>query len=172
MKRLFYLSVIVLIMFSQSCAISLSGASIPPEMKTVDIEFFENTAPLVVSTLSQTLTESLITRIRSQTSLKIIRSQDAQGVFSGTITGYGIAPAAVQAPVGNAAPIATLSRLTITVNVKYVNSIKGYEKLSFEQSFSRFKDYSGDLTTQEQALITDIVKQLTDDIFNKAFANW
>jgi hypothetical protein len=141
-------------------------------MKTVDVEFFENNAPLVVNNLSQTLTEAVKSRIRSQTSLKIVRTEEAQGVFSGSITGYSIAPASVQAPVGNAPPVATLSRLTITINVKFVNTVKGYEKLGYDQQFSRFKDYAGDLSTQEQALITEIVKQLTDDIFSKAFASW
>jgi len=174
MKRIFYLSVVILVLFSQSCSIKLSGASIPIEMKTVDVEFFENNAPLVVNNLSQLFTEALKDKIRSQTKLKIVRSEEADAIFSGTITGYGIAPAAVQAPVGNAAPIASLTRLTITVNVKYVVNLKdptakGY---SYETSFSRFKDYAGDIGPQEQSLIADINKQLTEDIFNKAFANW
>ncbi|OCX50773.1 hypothetical protein BEL04_18745 [Mucilaginibacter sp. PPCGB 2223] len=174
MKYLFYSSVAVLLLFVQSCSIKLSGASIPLEMKTLDVEFFENNAPLVVNNLSQTFTEALKQKIRSETRLKIVRTEDADAVLSGSITGYSIAPAAVQAPVGNTAPIASLTRLTITVNVKYVVNLKdpaakGY---SYETSFSRFKDYAGDLSTQEQALITDITKQLTEDIFNKAFANW
>ena len=44
----------------QSCGIySFSGASIPPEMKTVTVNFFENNAPLVVPYLSQQFTERL-----------------------------------------------------------------------------------------------------------------
>ncbi len=172
MKHLFYASILGLIVLSQSCSIKLSGASIPPGMKTIDVEFFENNAPLVVNYLSQTVTEAIKDRIRTQTGLKIIRTEDADAVLSGSITGYSIAPAAVQAPVGGAAPIASLTRLTITVNVKYVANLKDAKEWSYETSFSRFKDYAGDISTQEQSLITDITKQLTDDIFNKAFANW
>ncbi|WP_448700825.1 LptE family protein [Mucilaginibacter sp. AW1-3] len=174
MKYIFYSSVIVLLLFSQSCSIKLTGSSIPLEMKTIDVEFFDNNAPLVVNNLSQNFTEALKNKIRSETKLRIVRTEDADAVLSGSITGYSIAPAAVQAPVGNAPPQATLTRLSITVSVKYVVNLKdpaakGY---SYETSFVRFKDYAGDLSTQEQALIADINKQLTEDIFNKAFANW
>jgi len=174
MKYIFYSSIIALLCFTQACSIKLTGASIPLEMKSIDVEFFENNAPLVVNYLSQVFTEALKDKIRQQTKLKIVRTEEADAILSGTITGYSIAPAAVQAPVGNAAPIASLTRLTITVSVKYVVNLKdpAAKSLSYETSFSRFKDYSGDIGTQEQALITDIDKQLTEDIFNKAFANW
>ena len=139
-------------------------------MKTIDVEFFENDAQLVVNNLSQLFTEELKTKIRQQTSLKIVRTEEADAEFSGTITGYSIAPAAVQAPVGNTAPIASLTRLTITVSAKYTNVVN--KKLNFETSFSRFKDFAGDIAPVEQSLIIAINDQLTDDIFNKAFANW
>ncbi len=174
MKRLFYLLIVVLVLFSQSCSIKLSGASIPLEMKSIDVEFFENNAPLVVNNLSQLFTEALKNKVRSETKLKIIRTEDADAILSGTITGYSIAPAAVQAPVGNTAPVASLTRLSITVSVKYVVNLKdpAAKSLSYETSFVRFKDYAGDIGPQEQSLIADINKQLTEDIFNKCFANW
>jgi hypothetical protein len=68
------------------------------------------------------------------------------------------------------APIAGATRLTITVNVVYVNNVN--KKDSFTQSFPAFADYTGDITNQQQALITTINKQLSEDIFNRAFANW
>lgn len=152
-----------------SCSVTLNGASIPPEMKTINVEFFENNAPLVVNNLSQVFTEALKNRIRSQTRLAIVRGE-ADAVISGAITGYSIAPVAVQATQGNQAPIASSSRLTITVNVKYVNEKD--KKQNYEQSFSRYTDFRGDLAGQEQNLIQVINLQLTEDIFNKAFANW
>lgn len=131
--------------------------------------FFENIAPLVVNNLSQTFTESLKDRVRSQTRLSIVRGE-ADATMEGQITGYGIAPASIQASSDNRAPIAGLTRLTITVKAKYTNIAN--KKYNFEESFSRFKDFSGELGAQEQSLIADINKQLTEDIFNRAFANW
>jgi len=157
--------------FLASCAykLSLNGASIPPDLKTIDIQFFENNAPLVVSTLSQTFTEALKNRIRTQTNISIVRGE-ANATMSGAIIGYSIAPVSIQATNNNAPPIAGASRLTITVNVKYV--YEADKKLSFDEPFTKYKEFTGESTAQEQNLIQDIVKQLTDDIFNRAFANW
>jgi hypothetical protein len=159
---------LVVLFAMQSCGVySLSGASIPETMKTVSIKYFENSAPLVVPYLSQQFTKALEDRVRNQSHLNVIRS-DADASFEGRITGYNVSATAVQ---GNSQ--STTSRLTITVNVKYQNSLK--PELNFEQSFSRFKDFSLVGTTlerEEQNLINDINKQLTEDIFNRAFANW
>lgn len=159
---------IALVFFFFSCGIySFSGASIPSEMKTVNVDFFENNAPIVVPTLSQVFTEGLKDQIRNQTRLSMVRA-DADATFEGSITGYSINPTAVQ---GN--DRAGLNRLSITVSVKYTNTLN--EKLNFEQSFTQFKDFStasGPIQSQEQQLIVDITKMLTEDIFNRAFADW
>ncbi|HEY4326314.1 MAG TPA: LptE family protein [Mucilaginibacter sp.] len=178
MKTVLRLSVfaIVLCLICPSCTVKLNGSSIPANMKTIRVDFFENNAPLVVNTLSQSFTEALKTRIRNTTSLSIVRGEEADAVMSGSITDYNIAPASIQATNPNVPPIAGASRLTITVNVKYVENIKGGDKLhkknNFEQSFSKYEDFTGDINAHEQTLIADINKQLTEDIFNKAFSNW
>src|SRR5690606_26557890 len=123
----------------------------------------ENTAPLVVSNLSQTFTEALKERVRSQTSLSIVRAE-ADANFEGRITGYSITPAAIQATDNNRAPIAGLNRLTITVNVKYTNEVD--PKLNFELSFSQYPDFTGDVSSREQGLIQELNKRLAEDIFN------
>jgi outer membrane lipopolysaccharide assembly protein LptE/RlpB len=156
-----------LILLQQSCGYKLSGASIPPEMKTVSVQFFENNATLVVPYLSQQFTEQLKDRIRNQTRLSLVRTEgDAN--FEGRITDYSIRPVAIQ---GN--DRAGLSRLSITVSVKYTNALKPDQ--SFEQSFTRFRDLdlaARALQVQERELIPLINKDLTEDIFNRAFANW
>ena len=158
-----------------SCSVSLSGASIPGEMKNIYVGYFENTAPLVVSNLSQAFTEALKNRIRSQTRLVLTQNPEvgaaATGAsLTGAITSYTLAPVSVQATNNNQAPIANATRLSITVNVKYANAFE--KKYNYEQSFTRFVDFSGDLAAQEQTLIQRINQQLTEDIFNRAFANW
>jgi hypothetical protein len=173
------LSVLVLwamVALYSSCAFSLNGSSIPKEMKTINVEFFENNAPFVVNNLSQQFTEALKQRIRSQTALSIVRTPEADATFSGAITGYSIVPVSVQATNNsNTPPIANASRLSITVKVKYTTvsktDIKG-QKYDYEQDFTKTADFTGDIASQEQALILNITKQLTEDIFNKAFANW
>lgn len=163
------LAVIALLCFTFSgCKIALNGASIPPEMKTVSVVVFENNAPLVVPYLSSQFTEELKIRIRNQTRLSVTIN-DADGVFTGNITGYSVNPVALQ---DNNRPTAGANRLSIRVNVKYTNNLN--PKLSFEESFERFKDFTlqGSLQSMEQGLIKDVTAQLTEDIFNRAFANW
>ena len=184
MRRRSFLCLLVLgtaVMLFNGCAyrLSLNGASVPLDLKTINVQFFENNAQLVVPTLSQTFTEALKNRIRSQTSISITRD-DADAIMSGAITGYSIAPVSIQATNNNAPPIAGASRLSITVQVRYIKYLYKDGKrtsdpdkiLSFDESFTKYKDFTGDISSQEQALIPDIVKQLTDDIFNRAFANW
>lgn len=168
LKTLKSLIILSFMLVYQSCGTyTFSGASIPEEMKTISIQFFENNSVLVVPYLSQQFTEALKERVRNQSRLSIVRTEgDAN--FEGRITDYTIRPVAIQ---GNER--AGLNRLTITVNVKYTNAIT--PELHFEQSFQAFQEFSlnqGPLQTQEQKLITLINRQLTEDIFNRAFANW
>lgn len=151
----------------KSCGVSYSftGGSIPEWMKTVEIHFFENIAPMVYPTLSQNFTEGLKERIRNQSRLSTV-SNNGDAIFEGQITNYTIAPAAVEAGTDRAA----LNRLTITVKVSYVNSRD--EEASFESSFTQYKEFSGDIHAQEDRLNQEIIEMLTEEIFNKAFANW
>ncbi|WP_179414370.1 LptE family protein [Mucilaginibacter sp. E4BP6] len=170
MKSVFGVLVAVILVFSaQSCSIKLNGAS-TQGLKTINIGYFENTAPYVLPTLSQDFTEALKARIRSTTSLDIVRTEQADAIMTGSITGYSIAPASIQATTNNAPPIAGASALTITVEVKYTNNVD--KKLSYEQSFSESKNFTGDIASQQNTLVPALITQITEDIFNKAFANW
>jgi len=169
-KKVTYLLLLLVIVSAHGCGVKygFTGGSIPEGMKTYTVEFFENTAPIVNPTLSQKFTEALKERIRSQSSLSQV-TNEGDAIFEGRITGYSISPAAVEAGTDRAA----LSRLSITVNVKYTNTINPED--NFEQPFTRFKDFSsagGAVPAQDEALIGDINRMLTEDIYNRAFANW
>ena len=159
-----------LILIFPSCTykLSLNGSSIG-NLKTIRVDFFENNAALVVNNLSTQFTEALKDRIRNTTRLSIVR-ENPDAIMSGSITDYNIAPVSISATPNNVAPIAGASRLTISVRVKYVCDAD--KKLSFEDTFTKSEDFTGDIASHEQTLIADINKQLTEDIFNKAFANW
>lgn len=161
--------VLILGLFVQSCGVrySLSGGSIPEGMKTVTVYYFENFAPIVNPTLSENFTEALKTRIRTQSRLSQV-SEGGDGIFEGTIVDYKIGPAAVEANTDRAA----LTRLTISIKVKYSNEI--VPKDNFEQTFTKFKDFSSPTPTveQENQIAKDIIDMITEDVFNQAFANW
>jgi len=169
MKKIYILLFAVVALFN-SCSIKFSGASIPPDMKTVTVNFFENNAPLVIPYLSQQFTEDLRTRIRNQSPLSIVQN-DGQAIFEGRITNYEIRP--VTLTDNNQQNTQGSNRLSITVTVKYTNNIDA--KQSFEEPFTRYKDFvlsGASLQSLEPQLIKDINAQLTEDIFNRAFAQW
>lgn len=169
MKKFVLILFMPILFLFQSCGVySLNGGSVG-NLKTVNVMFFENVAPLVVNNLSQSFTEALKDRIRNQTRLSTVRN-DADATLEGRITGYTLAPTVLPATTTNAPPIANTNRLTITISVKYTNILD--PKQSFEQSFTRFRDFTGDIGTREQSLIVEINTELTEDIFNRAFANW
>lgn len=145
---------------------SFSGVSISPDVKTVSIQTFRNNASLAPSTLSQTLTDALKDVFTSQTNLGII-SSGGDLHFEGEIINFVTAPVAIQSN-----DQAALNRLTITVNVKFINAKN--EKQNFETSFSRYADYSShqSLTAIQNQIIEEINKQLAQDIFNRALINW
>lgn len=155
------------VLFLTGCKIySFSGASISPEVKTVSIDNFQNRASIVQPSLSQVFTEKLREKFISQTSLTQVTSNgDMQ--FEGFISDYNTQPTAIQ---GNEQ--AALNRLTITVNIKFVNNKD--EKQGFESTFTRFTDFDSrkNLSSIEPELINEVCNQLVDDIFNKAVINW
>jgi hypothetical protein len=169
MKRTRLLLLLVIIATFNSCTIKFNGASIPVDMKTINVEFFENNAQLVVANLSQQFTEELKNRIRTQTRLSMTQG-DADAKLEGRITGYEIRQLTLS---DNETLTEGSSRLTITVTAKYTNNLD--PKQSFEESFSSFKNFplaGRSLQSIEPQLIKEINVMITENIFNRAFAQW
>ena len=145
---------------------SFTGASIPPEAKTISVATFPNYAATVNPQLSQKLTDDLIQMFSSQTTLDVT-NDDGDLQLSGEITGYDTRASAL-----SASDEVSMNRLTITVKVKFVNTKD--PDADFEQSFSRDRDYAAtqDFSSVESTLMGEIVTELCEDIFNKAVVNW
>lgn len=167
-RSVFSVMLIALVFVLNSCKsrVSLSGATIPPEAKTISVAFFTNNASLAPPSLPQVFTEKLRDMVSQQTSLALVK-QNGDLQFEGYISDYNVAPVSIQS-----SDKAGSNRLTIAVVVKYYNKFD--EGKNFEQTFSRFADYNSQLSlsSQEASLIQEINRQLTEDIFNKAFNNW
>jgi len=151
----------------QGCGIySFSGASISPLIKTFSTQYFQNRASLVQPGLSQYLTDALIDKCKSQTNLEYINGTGDVN-FEGEITDYNTRPLTVSADAN-----AAVNRFTISVRVKYTNTVD--PDLSYEQVFSRYEDYDStlDLSQVEKELSDKIVEMIVEDIFNRAFVNW
>lgn len=165
--RLYKIFFLVSGLFLAGCGVySFTGASIPPEAKTISIAYFVNNAQYIEPTLSQSLTDALRDRFLAQTDLDFI-TVDGDLQIEGSITDYSTRPVAIQGD-----QTAALNRLTVTAKVKYTNTLEPSK--DFETSFSRFMEYpsSQDLSVVKDDLISQINEMLVDDIFNKAVVNW
>lgn len=167
MRILTLYSTLLLIALS-SCKpqLSLSGASIPPEAKTISVGFFKNNTSIGAPSLSQRFTEKLRDVVSQQTSLALL-SQNGDLQFEGYIQDYNIAPVAIQSN-----DQAGQNRLTISINVKYANKFEPSK--SFEQVFTQFADLKSteNISSNEPQLVQEIFRKITEDIFNRAFNNW
>ena len=163
-----WMGVLMIFFMLTACSVnySFTGASIPPEVKTINIKYFPNNASLVEPTLSQKLTDALRDKFTSETNLVLV-NDGGDLVLEGSITGYNTSPVAIQND-----DQAALNRLTIILDVVYTNTFD--ENMSFDTKFTRYSDYSSDqnLADVQEALIEEINVMLIDDIFNKAVINW
>ena len=153
---------------SAACTISItmSGASIPENLNTFSVEYIVNRAPLINPDLSQTLTDGLKDRIQNESRLTL-NENGGDIIFSGNITGYSTQPMALKADA-----VSAQTRLNVTVKIRCRNTKD--PKKDWEQTFSEYQDYDSEnnLADVESELVTLIVEELTENIFNKAFADW
>ncbi|MBV5312204.1 MAG: LptE family protein [Prolixibacteraceae bacterium] len=161
-------SVLLISVAFTACKISYSftGASIAPNVKTFTVSYFPNRARLVNPNLSQQFTDGLQEKLIRQTSLNQIQ-EDGDLEFSGQVTDYEVRPMNIQE-----GDLAAQNRLTVTIKVKFVNN-KDHEQ-DWEKTFTAYEDFDSNnsLSTVEESLVPEIIKKLTDDIFNASIANW
>ena len=169
-KQSFLNAVLVLIlstMLLSGCGIySFRDAVIPDNIKTVKIGFIENKARYVNPQLAPLLTDKLQQKIIGQTKLTRTNNDDAHYQIFATITNYDPSQT-----VGVSAQQASTNRLTVTVHVVLKKTLENKEQ---EFDVSRNFDFSATLTLNqaEGQLMDDIVRNITDDIFNQIFSNW
>ena len=155
-----------LLLSISSCGVySFKDVSIPPEVKTVKIGFIENKARYVDPQLSPRLTDRLQQKITGQTRLTRTNSDDAHYQISGYVSEDNITTAGISNQT------AATNRLTIGVHITFRNTLTGKTQ---DFDIARNFDFNANLTRQqaEAALYEDILKNLTDEIFNRIFSNW
>lgn len=145
---------------------SFSGADIPAAANTVSVKQFRIVTPMAAPNYDLTLTESFKDLMLAQTRLDLVDSKgDLQ--YEGTITRYESGNAAVSSD-----ELTTLNRLTISVKVKYMNTIE--REKNFERTFTRFADYDSErnFNDVEDELIEEINGQIIQDIFDASLGAW
>lgn len=165
-KIIIFLFTFAFLITNQSCY-TFGGVTLDARVKTIQVDFFPNNAPLIEPVLSQSFTLALQDIFISQTNLDMVKS-GGDILFEGEIIGYRINPM-----TATSNQTAAQNRLTITVNVRYYN--KYDEDKDFEQRFSFYYDYPGSaqlIGSVRQEAITAILERITQDIFNASVADW
>ena len=153
-----------------SCRISMGLAPISSidytKVKTIFIADFQNRAEYVYAPLATEFNQKLKDMFIQQTRLRVVNSGGDLEI-DGEITGYNQYNESV-----DASGYSSKVKLTLTVNVRYVNNTNHEE--DFEQQFSAFQTYDSSqlLTAVQDNLITLMVKDITEQIFNATVANW
>lgn len=169
MKKKSTLVIAILVLFTfQSCGFySFTGASVSPNIKTFQVNFFRNNAPIVEPGIDRLFTQKLQDIIVNQTSLDLT-NQNGDLIYEGEIVEYYIAP--ITATAQNTA---AQNRLTISVNVRFFDTKN--EGNDLEQRFSFYFDYSGSaqlIGSQRDDAVNIIFERITQDVFNATLAKW
>jgi len=149
-----------------SCKVyTFKDVSIPPEVKTVKVNFIENRARYVNPQLSPRLTDRLQQKIVSQTRLTRSNNDDADWVISGYVSGYDVTTSGISGSQ------ASTNRLNVTVQITLMDNVA--QKKS-EYSVVKIFDFPAQATLQqaEQALGEELIRGVSDEIFNRIFSNW
>ena len=160
----------VLVCVVYSCRISMGLAPISSidysKVKTISIADFQNRAEYVYAPLATEFNQKLKDMFIQQTRLRLVNSGGDLEI-DGEITGYNQYNESV-----DASGYSSKVKLTLTGNVRYVNNTNHEE--DFEQQFSAFQTYDSSqlLTAVQDNLITLMVKDITEQIFNATVANW
>lgn len=164
-------ALLVLGVVVNSCSVTLGLAPISSidynKVKTISIADFENHAEYVYAPLAVEFNQKLRDMFIQQTRLQMVDSGGDLEI-SGEIVGYNQYNEAV-----DASGYSSKVKLTLTIKVTYVNNTDHKDDFT-DQQFSAFQTYDSSqlLTAVQDGLITVMVKDIAEQIFNSTVANW
>lgn len=159
-----------IIMALASCTFKgykFNGASIDyTKTKTIEIADFPIRSSYVWGPMGPMFNNQLKDEFANHTRLSQVR-RNGDLKIEGEITNYSQRNKSVAAD-GRSAQ----TELSITVNVRFTNNNNHSE--DFERQFTANKSYetTQSLTAVQEELVTQMIKDLTDQIFNATVANW
>ena len=169
--RLLTAPLLALLLLAAVCACkvtySFNGASIDYNVtKTIQIEEFPIRASYVWGPMQNIFNNELKDIFANHTHLtQVKRNGDLK--IEGEITQYQQRNKSVSAEGYSAQ-----TELSMTVNVRFTNNKKHEE--DFEQTFTATSTYetTQSLSSVQEELVTQMTKEITEQIFNATVANW
>ena len=149
-----------------SCKIyKFKDVSIPPDIKTVKVNYIENRAQYVNPQLSPKLSDRLRQKIVSQTRLSQTNNENADWEVSGEIRSYLVSTSGISGRQE------TTNRLTVSIHISLLK--RKLEKTEEYDISHSFEFSAGKSLQQAEAELSDeMIRTLTDEIFNRLFSNW
>jgi Lipopolysaccharide-assembly len=167
MKHIKLILLTIIVLSISSCSIYNFTGTGKIDAKTFQVNFFQNNAQLTEPGIDRTFTLTLQDLIQNQTNLNLVKN-GADLTYEGEITDYRISPMTATADQQ-----ASQNRLTIRVNVRFIN--KNKETENFEKSFDFYYDYPAAQQLTGSTLnsaIKTIFERITQDVFNASLAKW
>lgn len=153
------------LLFSTCSVYKFKDTSIPANIKTIKLAFIENKARYINPQLSPRLNDRLQQKIVGQTRLTRTTSDDADYVISGWISDYSVSLSGISGQQ------ASSNRLTVGVHLVLKNN-KDAEEKPFDISKSFEFPGSKSISQVEATLTDEIVRGISDEIFNRLFSDW
>ncbi len=166
-RLLAILSFLMLIFSFATCRYSTTDSSpIPADITTFHVNNFQNKARYVNPQITPQLTDNIKQKIISQTRLRQINDQTADYDISGYVSDYSITTSGV------ANQQAGTNRLSVTFHLIFKNNVDISK--NFEADITNNFDFAANQTLQqaESKLFSEIIKNISDAIFNRIFSNW
>lgn len=148
---------------------SFKDIAVDPNVKTVRVDLIENRAQYRNPQISPALTDRLKQKITNQTRLTQTNSEKADWYVTGEIRDYAVSTSGISTNQGQSQT--SVNRLTVSVHIVRVDNLKNETK---EYDVTRQFDFGANqsLQTAEARLLDEMIRNLTDEIFNKLFSNW
>ena len=167
--HIFIIPLLLVCLIAAACkvSVSLNGTSINyDEIKSISFDKFPIRSAYVWSPMESMFYNTLVDAYSQKTKLKVLkRNGDLQ--LAGEITEYSQINKSVSAEGYSAQ-----TQLKVTVNVRFTHT-KDRSK-DFEKQFSATAEYDSKLQLQsvQEELVTEILKDIVDQIFNATVADW
>ena len=158
-----------LIMALAGCTISykFNGASINYDIiKTISIDNFPNRALYQWGPMESMFNNALSDKYASQTKLQQVNS-GGDFTLSGEISAYDQINKSISSD-----GYSSMMQLKMTVKVKFENAKNPSEDFERQFSASREFDASQQLADVQDELVTQIIDEIVEQIFNATVANW
>ena len=160
------LCLMLMLLTACSIKIQMTGTNINYDiLKTIQIDKIANRAPYGWAPMEAMFNNKLQDLYATQTRLKLVkRGGDLQ--VAGEIVSYDQFNKAVSSD-----GFSSQVQLRMTVNIRFTNSKSGQK---WEKQFSATTQYDStqQLTAVQESLVTEMVKDLCDQIFNATVADW